>query len=360
MTNVRLATWVCFKNRRRMMTLVLVLAAALTTYVTLGAVLRGMSDLSALTRRWEWPWDMVVTGPTAHIIAGKVEHIPGVSSVIKAYVVRGIIQSEVRELLAIADVSQAFSPSYTEGVAPRNAFEIAIPSKMTSEGSIALGRDVSILPLDVLEPVLFRVSGILAGKTGNPSIPVITPEGASRIAHDLSGRSTLLVSLDGKARIGLTESRIRSLASGIAITSYRDQYSTVKKSFDLAGILAGSMRSLILVVSAASVTALSHLWQREQAYQMGIFRAVGNARSSLLTVSGLQAVFVTLIGTVLAYAAANLLRFPLALQASSIRAGFLADALALGLVTILSVCSVSFWLLRKSIHTLLSDPWGRV
>ena len=359
MLGLRLAVWDCTRNRGRTILTVAVITAALSTYVILGAVLDEMSGLSALGRRSEVPWDMTITGPEAHDVAPEVREVTGVTRVTEVYIVRAIIKNGFRQLVALVDTSESPSTTLQSGTLAREPDEIVMPATLATEMEIPVGSEIAVLPLDAFEPLAFTVVGILEPKSGTMPFPILSVEGAERIASNLAGSQALLVALDGKASIGATESWMRTLAPGLQITSHREQYERVQYGMGLAGMLASTLRFLVLLVSAASVAALAHLSQREKAQQLGVLRAVGTTRLTLLTSAGTQTVFAAVAGTAASYLIVSVARFPLGLQVSSILAGFLGDSLILGTVAIVAVLAVSTTLLRRTICSLLTDPWGR-
>lgn len=359
MLSLRLACWDSARNRRSMLTITAILAAALSTYVILGAVIVEMSGMAGLAHRSESPWDITIIGADAHSVANEAREVAGVENVTEAYIVSAIVGSGYYQFMSLTGVQEPSIEVLEEGRFAQDSNEVALPRGLASKLEAPLGSRVAVLPLDALEPVMLEVVGIISGRLGSLPLPVVTSEGLERIGGDLVRNQALLIVLDGQVSIGATESRMRTLAQGLAVSSQREQYSAVQKGAGLAGVLAGSLRFLVLTVSAASVGALTYLRQREKAHQYGVLRAVGATRATLALASGFQTVLAAIAGTALSYLIAMAVRRPLGLRSASVLAGFIRDSLVLGTAAVVVVLVLSRSLLRRTVCSLLTDPWGR-
>jgi hypothetical protein len=358
MVGLGLAAWLSVKDRARTLIMVCVVAAGLTTYVILGAIMRDISALASLGRRFEQPWDLVAAGPGAHSIASEVRGIEGVLVAAKAYVAQGIMQSTKCNFVAF-DEPDPFSTEYEAGGAPVSAEDVALTRERAQTIGVELGSEVLILPLGETEPISFRVSGIIASKSGNLADSQLSPQGAAKLSRDISKDASLLIVLDGAVSIDAVRSAIRTLAPDLTVTLLRTQYEGVRSGAGLAGVLVASMRSLILLVSAASVAALSYVSMRERARQLGVLRAVGSTRTVLLGITGFQALFAVLVGTAISAGLASLLNLRLQLQSASAWSSFPQDAGKIGLVVMIVVIAVSRSVHSRSIRSLLTDSWGK-
>ena len=358
MLGLKLAIWDCRASYPRLIVMAAVIAAALSTYTVIGGALREMSGLPALTHRLQWPWDVVVTGPAAHEIAPRVREVTGVVSVTKAYLPRAILGSGIVQVLTFAGEPSGRTFDFEQGGPPEGPDQVSLPRDLADSIGASVGSEVLLIPVQSVEPGRYTVSGILAPKAGNLPFPLVTLEGGARLQEDLSAVATLLVVLDGRASIGAVESQIRNMAPGLNIQSNREQYSRVNEAVGLADTLADSLRFLILVISASSVAALYHLFQRERAHQIGVLRAVGATRFALMVSAILQTVLVVSAGSAAGLAVVKALQSPMRLHFASF-AALMSDAGTLSLAALLVVLVSQRLLLGKSVCSLLTDPWGR-
>lgn len=359
MLGLRLAIWDCRASYPRLLIMVAVIAAALSSYTIIGGALREMSGLSALARRLQWPWDIVVTGPASHEIASRVREVTGVVSVTKAYLPRAILVNDIVPILTFADGSEDRTFDFEQGGPPEAPDEVSLPHDLADSIGASVGSEILLMPVQSAEPRRYTVSGVLAPKRGNLPFPLVTLEGGARLQEDLSSAATLLIVLDGRASIGAVESQIRNMAPGLTVQSNREQYSDVREAVGLADMLADSLRFLILVVSASSVAALYHLFQRERAHQIGVLRAVGATRFTLIVSAALQTVLVALTGSVVGFAVVRALQSPMHLHLASFAPVFLRDAATLSLAALSVVLVSCRSLLKRSVCSLLTDPWGK-
>lgn len=357
----RLVVWELTRKPGRMLLLTLAIFGALSTYVLFGAILEDVSTQAMMMWRTEFPYDIMVEGAAVERLEAEILAVQGVIRVDPVTGVDVIIGSSPTTVLAL-DERTLFVLEYSEGAGPVLHDEIAIPESWLSGSDLKVGSTLRVLAAEMgSEPKWFTISGLLADKTRVPQQPIIAPVGVPELSRGASLKKRLLVVLDGKVKVDAVKNAIHGMPGGLKATSFDDQYAGVQGGMGLADTLLASMRVLILVIAASAMGVLTHLAQRERAYQSGVLRAMGLSRSWLMVAPLLEGLIVFTLGSALAYAVLPLLARPLGLLGGDTtitslffdQAGFF---VGFGLLMVV-ITSLTFTF--RPITSLLRDVWGK-
>lgn len=358
---MRLIAWDFTRKRARLGLMIMTIFATLTTYIVFGAILDDVATRAMQMWRTEAPYDITVRGPNVSSFTENIRTFRGVVQVHEVETVEVIIGSSQLSILALGSNS-LYVLEFVEGGAPTQVDHMAIPVTWATSIGLTIGTTLRILAIEPgAEARTFTICGFMADKSRVPQQALILPEAALILGSGVSRKTTLLVALDGKVKIAGVKNDIQLLSRNLDVVGADDQYSGVQGGMGFADVLLSTMRGLVLVVAAAVMGALTHLAQRERAYQNGVLRAMGLARGWLLVAPMVEGLAVFALGGSLAFLLLPLIAKPLGLLAGSqsIVSLFWSQAgifmgLGLGFVAV-SALTLAY----RPITSLLRDAWGK-
>lgn len=347
------------RNKYRFLLMVLAVVGALTTYTLLGLLFEDISNRAMVQWRGEWPFDISLRGANVVSLENQVRKIQGVVHVEEARLVDVVLGTGQTRMVTISS-SSLVKLECSAGEPPRDAEEVALPKSFATALQVDVGDTITVIPFGTTSAVALRVSGILADKAGVAPMPVLTKEGSERITRDL-GSEALLINLDGRVDIEKTRDTIAALAPQAEVRIRDLQYSGVQQGKGLSEMVVGAVRLLVLCVTLSALTALFYLMQRERAYQLGVFRAMGLKRLWLLVPPLMEGLLVMLCGLIvsagLVYPAAGLLGVMSPL--GQLLQELMVQTTQFTLISLGLTLAMTLILAHKPITTLLQDPWGK-
>lgn len=356
----RLLLWNVGRSRGRTLLLVVTVFCALSSFVLLGTALTEMADSVAQSMRSDWPFDITVEG---RIAAEQIEQVRGLAGAYHVEAVHArnvLLGSGTQSVLVIPAAESALTLELEAGRLPTLLNEITIPQKLADAFHVGLGDSIKLIDqLPGEPPQEFVIAGILSGKAKVLTIPVITLEGMARFRQDTSYPNQLLIQLDGKVDIDSFSRQLTRLLPRATVQLATDDYEVAQESRSLSDSLVIGLRSLILMITAASLAVLFYLTLRDGAYQTGVLRAMGVQRAWLILPSLLLTLLVFTIGFIVTVLLLPLIAAKLGLYSDQtvLLTSLYADAGVYLLVGVASSLAVNWQFLSQPVPRLLKDTW---
>lgn len=343
-------------NRWRLALLIIITAAALFTYVALGAILAEMQVTATTVWRSESRFDIAVAAPT--LDATKASAVAGVRLVEKALMTTGLLGASEVEFMSLGADQQLYALTLAGGRLPAAAGEVTLPAAAATALRVDVGDTIAVLPSAVGKPIALAVVGVFEGKLGTPLSPLLTVDGLR--AFGKNSQELLLVVLDGTVDLEATVTTMKGLYPGASVVGQDHQYEGVKTGLGIAGTLISSIRNLVLLITAVAVGALVWLVQRQRSFEFGLLRAMGVSKALVVLPACLNVGLAFILSAPLAWAALlaarPLLRAP---RLELLRSVWLSSAGTFTVLALIIVAGVSLSLASQRIPALLNDTWGR-
>jgi len=355
----KLLLWNLARSRGRTLIMIVTVFCALSSYVLLGTALSEMADSVVQAMRPGWPFDVTVEGRVGQDEISSVQAMEGVRHVETARSATVFLGPTLQEVLSVPLTGTAFVLELDSGRLPTEVNEVAVPALLADAFKLSVGGRVRLVgQRQGAIAQEYEVVGVLSGKAGVLAIPLLTQEGIALIRDGENYLNRMLIQLDGNVNLDTFSKKLGTLVTA-TIKLEAEGYETVQQSRSLSESLVLMLRSLILMITAASLGVLFYLSLRSGAYQTGVLRAMGVQRIWLL----LPALAVTLFIFVLAVPITALL-----LPVVAARIGLHADQAVLlrtltrdvgtyVIVGLLSTLVINWRFLSMPVPKLLKDSW---
>lgn len=358
--SVKLLFWNLSRNRGRALIMIVTVVSALSSYVLLGTALTEMADSVVQALRPGWPFDVTVEGRVAPEQMSAVQAMDGVIHVESVRSCKVFLGPGLQEILSVPAVETSFILELNSGRLPIEANEVVIPELLADALRMGPGdrlRLVGQMHGSVAHE--YVVVGILSGKAGVLTLPLVTADGMELIRDGENYINRMLIQLDGLVEVDAFAKELGQLIRTATIKIEAEAYATVEQSRSLSDSLVVLLRSLILMITATSLAVLFYLSQRSGAYQTGVLRAIGVQRIWLFVPSTVLTLLIFAIGypitaLVLPVVAA---RVGLYTDPTLLLRTLTKDAGTYVLVGMLSTLAVNYQFLSQPIPKLLKDSW---
>jgi len=340
--------------------MVLTVFCALSSYVLLGTALSEMADSVTQALRPGWPFDVTVEGRIDLDQVDLVKSMDGVRLVETAKSTTVYLGPSLQEVISVSTSSTSFVLELAEGRLPNEFDEIAIPELLADALRLTVGDSLKLLPpYPGAMAHEYLVVGVLSGKTGVLTLPLLSEDGISLVRGGESNVNRLLIQLDGSKNLETFSKSLGQVVGDLTIRLDTDGYDSIQESRSLSESLVIILRFLILLITAASLSVLFYLSQRSGAYQTGVLRAIGVQQVWLLVPSLGMTVLVFVLGFPVTALLLPVVAAKIGLHADR---AFLISALAkdLGmyiLVGLLSTLLTNWQFLSMPVPRLLKDSW---
>lgn len=277
--------------------MVVTVICALSSYVLLGTALTEMADKVVQALRPSWPFDVTAEGRFTPEQLSSVRALSGVVHVetIRSYKV--FLGPGLQEVLSVPDAGTALSMELSSGLLPTEADELVVPELLADALKLTIGDRVRIVgQMYGASAHDYIIVGILSGKAGVVTSPLLTIDGIALIRAGENYINRMLIQLDGTTDLNAFAKSLGQLLRDSEITLEAQGYAAVEQNRSLSDSLVLVLRSLILMITAASLAVLFYLSQRSGAYQTGVLRAMGVQRAWLFVPSMVLALLVFAFG----------------------------------------------------------------
>lgn len=339
--------------------MVVTVCCALSSYVLLGTALQEMAEAVVQSGRQGWPFDITVEGYLSDTEISQIQAMSGVSRVELAHSAMVFVGPASQEVISMETTGTAFILEFSEGRLPQNALEVAIPEALANALGLDIGDRIRMTArIEGSDPQEYEVSGILSGKAGVLTLPVLTSEGIARV--DSSGQpNRTLIQLDGTVDLDRFGRSLSRIVGDAQVRLATDTYASVEEMRSMSDSLVIALRLLILLITAASLVVLFYMSQRGGAYETGVLRAVGVRREWLLLPAIGAALVIFAIGLPLTALLLPVLASGLGLHTDPVvlRSVMTRDMVIYVVVGLLSTLVVNVHFLHIPVPRLLKDSW---
>lgn len=357
---LKLLSWNLVRSKGRSLIMVVTVVCALSSYVLLGTALNEMAERVAQSSRDDWPFDIAAEGSFSDDQLESARQLAGVTHAELVSVYDAFLGSDLQRFITIPEDDTALIFEFTTGGLPEQAHELTVPELLADAHGLALGDQVQVIgqrPGDL--PQDYQVAGILSGKAGVVTKPILTAGGMQRLTGNLTLKKELLLQADGKVSLDSLVKKLSTMMPSAIITTAAEEYEQAQESRSMSDSLVAGLRGLILAITALSLAVLFYVAQREGAYQTGVLRAIGVQRGWLLVPSLALTVVIFCVGIPLTTLLLPPLaaRFGLVSDSSTIVQTLRLDLPAYVVIGLLSTIAVNWQFLSTPVPRLLKDSW---
>lgn len=294
---LRLFHWNILRSRLQLLIMIVAVLGSLSSYVLLGTALSEMSVQVMESMCSEWPYDFEVEAWFDADLEQQITKLPGLSRLEIHTMTEVFLYSETIRLLALPKENSVLLLELEQGELPTFEDDIVLPASIAMRYGYQLGESIQLQSVkSINKPVSFHICGILSGKKGVLTYPLTTYDGLTRLQPAEKLTPTALIQLDGREELLTFEKRLQNIGRGMAIKTLTQEYEEAQANLTLSDTLVNGLRSLILMISASSLSILLYITLRSGAYQIGVLRAVGMEKPWLLIPAFLQTLLVFNIG----------------------------------------------------------------